>query len=485
MECSPWVILGIGLGTVLGLMLLGRVHAFVALIVSGMVVSLLAPGPIEEKIPRVADAFGATAGKIGVVIALAALVGKAMLDSGAADRIVRSALRVFGPQRAAAALCLSGFILAIPVFFDMVFYLLVPLAYSLWRQTRKNYVLYLTAIAAGGVIAHTLVPPTPGPLYMAPCLNLDLGVMILVGTLFGLPMAGLALLVCQKMNRAFPIPMRLFEQEEAAEETPEDRLPPLWLALLPVVLPVILISVQTLVNLWVPPQQPIPAASHQDPSLHEKLSSSSGSEEPPLREELLNKIRGLIAVVGNANFALLLSAVIALGTVMVYRGWNLRQIAVASEQALTSGGVIILITSAGGAFGAMLGQAGLKESVQQIFPQGSLPPTGSLVAAFVIAALLKIAQGSSTVAIMTTANMFAALGVSAETLGFHPVYLATTIASGSLVGSWMNDSGFWIFAKMGGLTETETLKTWTILLAVIGTSGFLLSLLVAWVAPLV
>ncbi|HPP53024.1 MAG TPA: hypothetical protein PK777_08750, partial [Thermoguttaceae bacterium] len=213
------------------------------------------------------------------------------------------------------------------------------------------------------------------------------------------------------------------------------------------------------------------------------LQSVQQPETPP--QTFADQVSQLAKLIGDANFALLVSAVIALGTVMVYRGWSLRQVAGACEEALTSAGVIILITSAGGAFGAMLGQSGLKEAVQQLFPHGTLPPTGTLAVAFLTASLLKIAQGSSTVAIMTTANMFAALGASAETLGFHPVYLAATIASGSLVGSWMNDSGFWIFTKMGGLTEGESLRTWTVLLAVIGTSGFLVSLLACWLVPLV
>ncbi len=543
MAVSPWVILAVGLAVVLGLMVLGRVHAFAALVISAMVVSLLAPGATAEKMARVAEAFGTTAAKIGIVIAMAALVGKAMLESGAADRIVHSALRLFGPQRAAAALCASGFILAVPVFFDTVFYLLVPLAYSLWRQTRKNYLLYLTAIAAGGVITHTLVPPTPGPLYMASCLKIDLAVMILVGAILGAPVAVIALQVCHLMNRWMPIPMRLFREDQPAVETAPEQLPPLWLALLPVLLPVVLISTQTAANLWAqaqkvpaasPPNSPTPT-SPNNPAARAAPAAAQGADAtaaqpnagsaacrqnnpaprsaqqntapagiqhtntvagalpqndqaaaaPPSNSPLAEQIVNITKLIGDANFALLLSAMIALGTVMVYRGWTVRQVAAACEEALTSAGVIILITSAGGAFGAMLGQCGLKQAVQELFPQGSLPPAGTLAVAFLTASLLKIAQGSSTVAIITTANMFAAMGASADTLGFHPVYLAATIASGSLVGSWMNDSGFWIFTKMGGLTETESLRSWTVLLALIGTSGFLLSLLASWVAPLV
>ena len=143
-----------------------------------ILVSLMAPGETAVKISRVAEAFGTTAGSIGIVIALASVIGKAMMDSGAADRIVRAFLRLLGEDRGSVALLSSGYVLGIPVFFDTVFYLLVPLARSMYRRTRRNYLLYLLAIGAGGAITHTMVPPTPGPLVLAETLGIDLGVMI-------------------------------------------------------------------------------------------------------------------------------------------------------------------------------------------------------------------------------------------------------------------------------------------------------------------
>ena len=127
-----------------------RVNAFVALIVAAMLVSLLSPGTLAEKITRVATAFGTSAGKIGIVIALAAVIGKCLMDSGAADRIVRCFLRVLGEKRSPEALMGASFLLAIPVFFDTVFYLMLPLARSLCRRTKKNYVLYILATAPVG-----------------------------------------------------------------------------------------------------------------------------------------------------------------------------------------------------------------------------------------------------------------------------------------------------------------------------------------------
>src|SRR5437773_258871 len=158
----PTLILLVGMATILGGIVLLRLNAFLALIIAAIVVSLLAPGEPAVKIARVAEGFGRTAGTVGVVSALAAITGKAMTDSGAADRIVNGFLALLGEKRGATALCSTGYILSIPVFFDTVFYLLVPLARSMYGRTNRNYLKYLLAIAAGAGATHTLVPPTPG-----------------------------------------------------------------------------------------------------------------------------------------------------------------------------------------------------------------------------------------------------------------------------------------------------------------------------------
>ena len=167
---------------------------------------------------------------------------------------------------------------------------------------------------------------------------------------------------------------------------------------------------------------------------------------------------------------------------MLVRGLSLAELSNVVEVSLMSGGVIILITAGGGAFGAMLKQARVGEAIQSLFPASGAGIT-VLMLGFGLAAVLKIAQGSSTVAMITGSAMLAGVA-HAETLGFHPVYLATAIGSGALMGSWMNDSGFWIFAKMGGLTEAEALKSWTIMLAVLSVVGFGATLIFAKFLPL-
>lgn len=458
MELYPLLVLAIGVAVVILLIIAMRINAFIALIVAAFVVSLMAPGELSEKISRVATAFGGVAGAIGIVIALAAVIGKALMDSGAAERIVRALTRVLGEERAPWAMTGSGYVLSVPVFFDTVFYLLIPLARSLYRRQRKNYVLFILAIVAGGAVTHSMVPPTPGPIFMANALGVDLGVMILVGGLVGIPMSVAGFFVARTLNRRNPIEMRPYPGEEQEAPVEERELPPLALALAPVVLPVILISANTF------------AAALAGPA--ETMTDGART------------VVGLTAILGNPNFALLLSAVIAVYMVARYRGRSLADLADDTEHALMSGGVVILITAAGGSFGAMLREAGIQQPIQAMMGEsGGAGGVGVLLSAAAVASLIKFAQGSGTVSMITTSTMFAAMGFSAATLDYHPVFLACAIGSGSLIGDWMNNSGFWVFAKMSGLTTGETLRTWTILTASLGITGVVTTVILAMVLP--
>jgi GntP family gluconate:H+ symporter len=452
----PLLILATGMAAVILMIAVFRIHAFLALIVSALLVSFLAPGETANKAERVAVAFGESAGKIGVVIALASVIGVCMMESGAADRIVRAFMRVLGEKRSGLALTGSGYVLAMPVFFDTVFYLLVPLARSLYRRTGRNYLLYLLAIAAGGAITHTLVPPTPGPLVMAAQLNVDLGVMILTGMVVAVPAAAAGLAFAAARNRKMPIPLRELPGVPTPDPVPDDRLPPLWLSALPVVLPVLMITLNTVVG-----------ALARNPD-----GGRDWGELVPYT-----------SVIGNPNFALLVSTAAA-----VYVYWRQRrpskdQVASMTDAALMSGGVIILITAAGGAFGAMLKLAGIGDAIKSAFAGGPAGGTTFLALGFGVASVLKVAQGSSTVAMITTSSMLAAMLAADGDLGYHPVYLALAIGSGSLIGSWMNDSGFWIFARMGGLTEVETLRSWSLLLCVLGGTAMATTVALALAVP--
>ena len=464
----PTLILLIGMATILGAILLLRLNAFLALIIAAIVVSLLAPGEPAVKIARVAEGFGRTAGTVGIVIALAAITGKAMMDSGAADRIVQAFLALLGEKRGATALCATGYVLSIPVFFDTVFYLLVPLARTMHGRTNRNYLKYLLAITAGAGATHTLVPPTPGPLAIAGTLGVDLGTMVLVGIVVALPAAGVGLLLAGWVDRRMPVVPRAptasaLDASAAAAPQP---LPDLVPSLLPIILPVLLISSHTVVV--------------------------SMTARPGMHLAMWSALAPYTAIIGNPNLALLVAAAVAMGVYARQRGVSRAELAEMVETSLMSAGVMILIIAASGAFGVALQATEIGPVIERAFVGQSgaaASGTGSglifLFLGFGVASLIKIAQGSSTVAMITTAAMLAAmLPANGGGLPFHTVYVATAIASGSLVGTWMNDSGFWLFSKMGGVTEIETLKSWTPVLAVVGVTGMVTTLVLAVLVPL-
>ena len=431
-----------------------RINAFIALITAAILVSLVAPGDWTLKIVRVAEAFGNTAGSIGIVIAMAAVIGGTMMASGAADRVVRAFLGLLGQERGGTALTASGFVLSIPVFFDTVFYLLIPLARSMYRHTGGGYLGFVMAISAGAAATHSLVPPTPGPLVIAENLGIDLGTMMLTGAIIAIPAAFMGFLFAGWMDRRMPVPMRSVPGE--SREEPTHDTPSLLLSVAPILLPVLLISGKTIL----------------DP-----VADSTNS--------VLVSLSTWFSILGNPNLALLVAALVSTFIYLYAKRPARHEMGSLIEQALLSGGLIILITAAGGTFGAMLKEAQIGPAIQNMLPadaQGS--GLLMLILGFGIAALLKFAQGSSTVA-MITASAMAATMITPEDLSFHIAYLGTAIGSGALVGSWMNDSGFWIYSKMGGITEAETLKSWTPLLAIMGMTGGIVSFLLAIFVPLV
>src|SRR6058998_529106 len=456
----PLLILLVGMATILVGIVGLRLNAFLALITAAIVVSLLAPGEPAAKIGRVAEGFGRTAGTIGIVIALAAIAGKAMMDSGAADRIVTAFIGLLGEKRSATALCATGYVLSIPVFFDTVFYLLVPLARSGYARTNRYYLKYLLAITAGAGATHTLVPPTPGPLAVAGTLGVDLGTMVLVGLVVALPAAGVGLLFAGWVDRRMPVVPHASATAPAATEP----LPGLVPSLMPILLPVLLISSNTVVV--------------------------SMTGRPGAYFAIWSALAPYTAIIGNPNLAMLVAAGVAMWVYARQRRVTRAALAEMVDTSLMGAGFIILIIAASGAFGVALQSAQIGPVIERAFVgQTAASGTGSglifLFLGFGVASLIKIAQGSSTVAMITTAAMLAAmLPGNGGGLPFHTVYVATAIASGSLVGSWMNDSGFWMFSKMGGVTEVETLKSWTSVLAIVGVTAMVTTLVLALLVPL-
>ncbi len=484
---DPLWILGLGIAVVLAGILLLRLHAFLALILAALVVAFLTPHSTLESYAaqqveegawgtkqaesfinstaasRVAQDFGKTCGSIGILIAMAAIIGKCLLESGAADRIVRSALRIIGEARAGLAFLGSGFVLGIPVFFDTVFYLMIPLGKAMHLRTRGPYLKYVLAIVAGATMAHSLVPPTPGPLLVASMLDVSLGTMILAGCIVGSVTSLAGYTFATWLARRTELPLRdspdapLAELERATQRD-DAELPSLGWSLAPIVLPVVLIASLTVVK-----------------SFEKNLEA--GEAPSPAFASVAN----ILEVLGDKNIALILAATIALGVLLRRPGHNRQTMAHSVQNALLSGAVIILITAAGGAFGAAVRTSGVAERLQALTQE--VPSLWILPVAFGLTMLMRTAQGSATVAMITGASLVQQL-VKSMPLEFHPVYLALAVGCGSKPISWMNDSGFWVICKMSGMSEREGLRTVTPMLLVMGFTGLAVVMCGAWLLPL-
>ena len=410
----------------------------------------------QSVISRVTGAFGKACGSLGILIAMAAIIGKCLLDSGGAERIIRSALGLLGEKRAPLAFTGSGFLLGTPVFFDTVFYLMIPLGKALAMRFRENYGLYIMTIVAGATMAHSLVPPTPGPLFVADQLDVDLGLMIIMGLVVGSVACATGYVYAKFVNRhkKWHVPLRdsadspLAKLEEIVQRD-DKSLPPLGLALLPVLLPIVLIAGNTIL---------------------EELVA-----EPPVG------LATFLSVVGDRNIALIISAIIALGLLALQKRGDKQALFDSVQSALASGGVVILITAAGASFGTMLQQTNIAASIRELAEQYKITGLMVLPMVFLVTAVVRTAQGSATVSMITSVGIFAGM---AATLPFHPVYLAMAIGCGSKPFPWMNDSGFWVINRMSGMTIGETIRSVSFLMTAMAIDGLIAVMLLAWLFPM-
>ena len=472
---DPFLLLLIGMALVLGGILWLRLPAFLALIIGALVVGLFTPDAALEayavdkglaadafsSVPlgkRMGTAFGLTCGKIGILIAMASLIGSCLAKSGAADRIIRSLLALLGAKRIPGAMLFGGFTLGIPVFFDTVFYLMIPLARSMGLRNPGKYLLYIMAIVAGAAMAHSLVPPTPGPLFVAGELGVNLGWMMLGGLVVGLFSAGSGYLYARWSHKRWPVPLRESDGMSLAElqattERPTSALPSLGFSLLPIVLPIVLIAGQTIFStIW------------------------KEVEHPTALQEGILPVLGFF---GNSNVALTIAAGMAIWLLVRHQSES-SELKSILQAALTSAGMIILITGAGGAFGQMLQQTGVGIRIKELAISYQL---GILPLAFFATALVRAAQGSATVAMITAVGILASVA-DPSVLHFHPLYLALVIGCGSKPFWWMNDSGFWVVGKMSGLTEAETLRHFSVMMTVMGFAGLAVVMMLAAIFPL-
>lgn len=475
---DPILILLIGTIVVLFCIIVLKLHAVVSLLFAALVTGFLTSPELiynyalhsgisahEAEVmshmslgKRLATAFGNTSGKIGILIAFASVIGMSLMRSGGAERIVRGLLGLFGKKNTSLALLTGSFTLAIPVFFDTVFYLMIPIVKSIGVRNPRKFGLYLMTIIAGGVMAHSLVPPTPGPLFVAQEMKIDLGTMILAGIVIGIITVAGGYAYSLWITKKWDLPMRdtpdtsIEDLKQFSEKENKD-LPGLWISLLPIILPILLITGNTILNMVF-----------------------GGDSSISSTQKLLLSI---FSTFGDANIALAVSSAIGLA-LLWSRLKDIKQFKKFIYESLSSAGIIILITASGGAFGQMLQQTGIGIRIEELAGNYQM---AILPMAFLITAAVRTAQGSATVAMVTAIGVMS--GLVTAGLSFHPVYLALAIGCGSKIFAWMNDSGYWIISKMSGMEQKETIRHFSVLLVVMGLTGLVAVMFFSKVLPLV
>ncbi|MFN3137050.1 MAG: GntP family permease [Allomuricauda sp.] len=435
MEVQLFLAVVIGIAILLFLILKLRIHAFVALLIGSIVVGLIAGLDANQIISTIQKGMGGTLGFVATVVGLGAIFGGILEASGGAKAIADFMVSKFGLKKAPAAMVVSGFLIAIPVFFDVAFIILVPMMYALQRRTGKSLLLYAIPLLAGLAITHAFIPPTPGPIAVADIIDVDLGWVILMGFIAGIPTALIAGLwfgrhISKKIFVAAP---------EEIEDGTTPNLPPIGQTLMIIGLPIILILLNTMVT-----------------------AGTFGITSTTLLQ--------LIALVGHPFSALIIANLLAWYFLGLKKGFTKDQLLKISTKSLAPAGTIILLTGAGGVFKQVLTDTGAGELLANSLSNAGIPV---LAFAFISAAIVRIVQGSSTVAMITAAGLVSPLLANAELNPMQLACMVIAIASGASIFSHVNDSGFWLVGQYLGITEKQTFRSWTVMTTILAFVGML------------
>ena len=433
-----------GIAVLLILILKFRIQAFIALLISSIVVGIIAGMDPVTIVKTIQTGMGNTLGFVAVVVGLGAMFGAILEHSGGAEAIASFMLKIAGEKGASWALMATGFIIAIPVFFDVAFIILVPLIYSLQRKSGKSILMYGIPLLAGLAITHAFIPPTPGPVAVADILNADLGWVIVFGAIVGIPTAIasgplFARYISKRIKVAAP--------ELIEETTDAASRPSVGMISAIIGLPILLIVCNTVLN-------------------------------SPLAEGVVSEsFKNWMEMIGHPFTALIMANLIAWYLLGVRRKTSKEKLLKITTKSMGPAGIIILLTGAGGVFKEMLIATGTGDMMAEYFSELGL---STLFFAFIVAALVRILQGSATVAMITAAGVTAPL-LTGSTGDIEKALLVIAIAAGASIMSHVNDSGFWLVSKYLGLTEKQTFRSWTVMttiLALVGiTTVSLLSLL--------
>ena len=434
----------IGLAILLVLIIKFKVQAMVAILVGAIAIGLIAGMPFNDIVTAVNDGIGNTLKGIALLVGLGSMFGAILEASGGAQTLAVTMVRRFGDKKAAWALGITGLVIAMPVFFDAGLIILIPLAFSLAKRTKRSSLFYAIPLLAGLAVGHAFIPPTPGPVLVATMLDVELGWVILVGIFCGI----FAMIVAGPVWGAIcgnkfmvPVPEHVAEQEDIDES----KLPNFWTIVGIIMIPLVLIILDSISGV-------VPA---------------------------LSGIAPIFAFLGEPFVALLIATIAAMMILGVKHGYSMNELEKIMTKSLEPTGLILLVTACGGVLRYVLQYSGLGEVIGNAVASANLP---IVVVAFVVAALVRICVGSATVAMTMAAGIVAALPGIAE---LSPLYLACVtaeVAGGATVCSHFNDSGFWLVKSLVGMDEKTTLKTWTIMETLVGATGFLVALVISFFA---
>ncbi|UFH51129.1 GntT/GntP/DsdX family permease [Pseudomonas sp. KNUC1026] len=478
---TPMLLMSIaaaGIAVLLLLVLRYKFQPFVALMLVSIVVALVAGVKPADLVATIEGGMGKTLGHIAIIIALGAMIGRIIELSGGAEALAKSLIKRFGNRRTPLALTVAGFMVGIPVFFEVGVIILMPLAYGVARATRKPLLVFALPMCAALLAVHAFLPPHPGAVAAAGQLGADIGRVLL----FGLPIVAVLCLIGyfiagRMTRRVYPmtddIRTEVFgphisnediqawarddyskqHAEHTAQGSALDESASSLAARLPaapapgagtivalILLPIVLILLGTLATTLLPAD---------------------------------SALRGVLTVLGAPLVALLIDTLLCAWLLGARRGWSRQQVSDVIGSALPGVAMVILIAGAGGVFGKVLVDTGIGAVVSEALRNTGLPV---LALGFILTLLLRAVQGSTTVALVTTAGI---LGPLIATLGLNPnqmALLCLAMGGGGLAMSHINDAGYWMFTKLAGLNVGDGLRTWTVLVTILGTLGFLITL---------
>ncbi|WP_405206354.1 GntP family permease [Aquimarina sp. LLG6339-5] len=446
MDYQLLIAVGVGIIALLFMILKLRMQAFIALLIVCILVGIVAGLPADDILNSIKNGMGGTLGFVATVVGLGALFGGLLENSGGAQGLANYILKLAGEKNASWALMITGFIIAIPVFFDVAFIILVPIVYAIARKTKKSLLLYAIPLLAGLAITHSFIPPTPGPVAVADILGANLGWVIVFGFLTGIPAAIisgpiLAKYLATRINITIP---EKNDTGVAVNNTPN----PIGIILI-IALPIMLIVLKTVL-----------------------LGDWFGEDVLP--KSMVN----LITLFGHPFTALIIANLVAWYFLGIKRGVTRDDLLKISMKSFKPAGAIILLTGAGGAFKQILVDTKAGELLASSLQSSYIHP---LLFAFIVAALIRVLQGSATTAMIAAAGITSPIILAGDFSSSQIALFVISIASGATILSHVNDSGFWLVGQYLGMTEKQTFRSWTVMTTLIAVTGVLMSLLLWYI----